>query len=251
MSRPGLARGLALLGFLAVWEVAAETGLVSPIILASVSDTVAVLFSDGAKFLAALGLTVAEIGVGIGIAWTLGVGVGLVAGGMPRLGAATGPLLSSLFAVPLIILYPLFTAWVGIGPASKVLFGVVSGFFPIALNTLSGVRSVDPAYAVMARAMGAGPLQIYVRVVLFLALPSIVSGLRVGTGLVVIGVVVTEMLASFGGVGFLISYHRTMFDTGHVYLGITLALMTVLAVNRALTLLERRFGVWWRLQAAA
>ena len=58
-----------------------------------------------------------------------------------------------------------------------------------------------------------------------------VSGLRVGTGLVVIGVIVTEMLASLGGVGFLISYHRTLFNTGHVYFGIVLALMLAVAVN--------------------
>jgi NitT/TauT family transport system permease protein/taurine transport system permease protein len=77
-----------------------------------------------------------------------------------------------------------------------------------------------------------------------LALPAIVSGLRVGTGLVVIGVVVTEMLASLGGLGFLISYHRTLFDTGHVYFGILLALLIAVGVNVALTHLDRRVGAW-------
>jgi NitT/TauT family transport system permease protein len=80
--------------------------------------------------------------------------------------------------------------------------------------------------------------------VLPLALPAVVSGLRVGTGLVVIGVVVTEMLASLGGVGFWISYHRTLFNTGHVYFGMVLALLIAVAVNVALTRLERRIGIW-------
>ena len=71
-----------------------------------------------------------------------------------------------------------------------------------------------------------------------------VSGLRVGTGLVVIGVIVTEMLASLGGIGFLISYHRTLFNTGHVYFGIALALLLAVAVNVGLTRLERRVGLW-------
>jgi NitT/TauT family transport system permease protein len=75
-------------------------------------------------------------------------------------------------------------------------------------------------------------------------LPAIVSGLRVGTGLVVIGVVVTEMLASLGGIGFLISYHRTLFDTGHVYFGMLLALLVAVGVNVALTRLDRRVGSW-------
>ena len=70
------------------------------------------------------------------------------------------------------------------------------------------------------------------------------SGLRIGTGLVVIGVVVTEMLASLGGIGFLISYHRTLFNTGHVYFGIVLALIMAVTVNMGLTWLDRRIGLW-------
>jgi ABC-type nitrate/sulfonate/bicarbonate transport system permease component len=66
----------------------------------------------------------------------------------------------------------------------------------------------------------------------------------VGTGLVVIGVVVTEMLASLGGIGYVISYHRTLFNTGHVYFGMALALLMAVAVNIGLTRLERRIGAW-------
>ena len=87
-------------------------------------------------------------------------------------------------------------------------------------------------------------MQTYTRVIFPLALPSVVSGLRVGTGLTVIGVIVTEMLASLGGVGFLISYHRTLFNTGHVYFGIVLALMMAVAVNIGLTWLDHRVGLW-------
>jgi len=144
----------------------------------------------------------------------------------------------------LIIIYPLLMAWLGIGALSKIVFGVLSGFFPIALNTIDGVRAVEQRYIVFARSVGATPLQTHARIVFPLALPAIVSGLRVGTGLVVIGVVVTEMLASLGGIGFLISYHRTLFDTGHVYFGMLLALLVAVGVNVALTRLDRRVGSW-------
>jgi ABC-type nitrate/sulfonate/bicarbonate transport system permease component len=93
----------------------------------------------------------------------------------------------------------------------------------------------------MARAMGANRLQLYTRVMFPLALPSIISGLRIGTGLVVIAVVVAEMLASLDGIGFLISYHRTLFDTGDVYLGFLFAIALAIGVNRGLSALERRF----------
>jgi NitT/TauT family transport system permease protein len=229
---------------LALWEAVVRSGLVSQIILAAPSAIVTAAATDGGVFLTAFGTTVVEIMAAILIAWTLGIVVGVVAGSSHALAAATAPVLSSLFAIPLIILYPLLMAWLGIGPLSKVVFGVLSGFFPIALNTIDGVRAIDRRYLAFARSIGATTLQTYTRIITPLALPSMVSGLRVGTGLVVIGVIVTEMLASLGGVGFLISYHRTLFNTGHVYFGIVLALMMAVAVNVALTWLDRRVGLW-------
>jgi NitT/TauT family transport system permease protein/taurine transport system permease protein len=229
---------------LAAWEAVVRSGLVSQIILAAPSAIVAAAATDGGVFLTAFATTVGEIVAAIIIAWTLGIVVGVVAGSSRALAAATAPVLSSIFAIPLIILYPLLMAWLGIGPMSKVVFGVLSGFFPIALNTIDGVRAIEPRYLAFAHSIGATTLQTYTRIIFPLALPAMVSGLRVGTGLLVIGVIVTEMLASLGGVGFLISYPRTLFNTGHVYFGIALALMMAVAVNVGLTWLDRRVGRW-------
>ena len=229
---------------LAAWEAVVGLGFVNQIILAAPSAIVGAAITDGRVFLAAFATTVLEIVAAIIIAWTLGIIVGVVAGSSNVLAAATAPVLSSIFAIPLIIVYPLLMAWLGIGPVSKIVFGVLSGFFPIALNTIDGVRAIERRYLVFARSIGATTLQTYARIIFPLALPSIVSGLRVGTGLVVIGVIVTEMLASLGGVGFLISYHRTLFNTGHVYFGIALALTMAVAVNVGLTWLDRRVGLW-------
>jgi NitT/TauT family transport system permease protein len=229
---------------LGLWEAVVRLGFINQIILAAPSDVVVAATADGTVFLRAFGTTALEICAAIAIAWTLGIGLGLVAGSSHNLAAATAPVLSSIFAVPLIILYPLFMAWLGIGPTSKIVFGVLSGFFPIALNTIDGVRAIDRQFLCFARSVGATTIQTYTRVIFPLALPSIVSGLRIGTGLVVIGVVVTEMLASLGGIGYLISYHRNLFNTGHVYLGIILALLMAVAVNVGLTWVDRRVGRW-------
>ena len=70
------------------------------------------------------------------------------------------------------------------------------------------------------------------------------DGMRIGLALTVIGVIATEMLSSLDGVGFLISYNRSMFNTAHVYLGILLALLCAWGVNRGLTAIERRFSAW-------
>jgi NitT/TauT family transport system permease protein/taurine transport system permease protein len=229
---------------LAAWEAIVRLDLINQIILAAPSHIVEAAVKDGATFLRAFATTLIEIGAAILIAWTLGIALGLAAGSSYRLAAATAPVLSSIFAIPLIIIYPLLMAWLGIGPLSKVVFGVLSGFFPIALNTIDGVRAIDRRYLTFARSIGATTWQTYARIILPLALPSIVSGLRVGTGLVIIGVIVTEMLASLGGVGYLISYHRTLFNTGHVYFGIALSLLLAVAVNVALTAVDRRVGRW-------
>jgi NitT/TauT family transport system permease protein len=229
---------------IALWEAIVRLGLVNQIILAAPSDIVLAAANDGDVFLRAFATTMLEIAAAILIAWTLGIVLGVVVGSSRALAAATAPVLSSIFAIPLIILYPLLMAWLGIGPLSKVVFAVLSGFFPIALNTIDGVGAIERRYLVFARSVGATRLQTYTRIIFPLALPAMLSGLRVGTGLVVIGVIVTEMLASLGGIGFLISYHRTLFNTGHVYFGMALALVMAVAVNVGLTRLDRRMGHW-------
>jgi NitT/TauT family transport system permease protein len=245
MPQRRIIRTIAIAALLAAaWEAVVRFGLVNRIILAAPSDIVLAAASDGGIFLRAFATTLAEIAAAVAIAWTLGVAIGIMVGSSRLLAAATAPVLSSIFAIPLIVLYPLLMAWLGIGPLSKVVFGAFSGFFPIALNTIDGVRAIEPRYLALARSIGATRLQTYGRVIFPLALPAMVSGLRVGTGLVVIGVLVTEMLASLGGVGFLISYHRTLFNTGHVYFGMLLALTLAVAVNIGLTRLDRRIGNW-------
>jgi NitT/TauT family transport system permease protein len=245
MIRPRIIKALAVAAaVVAVWESIVRLGLVNQIILAAPSDIVLAAATDGGVFLRAFATTMIEIGAAILIAWTLGIVIGVIVGSSHVLAAAAAPVLSSIFAIPLIILYPLLMAWLGIGPLSKVVFGVFSGFFPIALNTIDGVRAIERRYLAFARSIGATRLQTYARIIFPLALPAMVSGLRVGTGLVVIGVLVTEMLASLGGIGFLISYHRSLFNTGHVYFGMLLALVMTVAVNIALTRLDRRIGNW-------
>jgi NitT/TauT family transport system permease protein len=242
IARRQLLRLAGLVLFLAVWEAAFRFGLLSPIIFGSPSLIVGAAAKDGWDFLLAFRITVIEIAMAILITWTLGVAFGIVAGSLSVLGRVSAPILSALIAVPLVVLYPVLIAWLGLGPSSKIVFGVVSGIFPIALNTMVGVQGIDRGYAIMAAAMGASRRQIMFQVMAPLALPAIISGLRLGTALIVIGVVLSEMLGSTDGIGFWISYHRALFNTGQVYLGILLALVVAGLANAALSLVERLYG---------
>ena len=239
--RGTLVQGGVWLLLLVLWEGLYRLGALNPIIFSSPGLIASAAVSDGGTFLSAFRVTIAEIGTAIAIAWGLGVAFGVAVGVLPMASRVSAVILSSLIAVPLVVLYPLFIAWLGLGPSSKVVFGVVSGIFPIALNTMIGVQGIDRGYARMAHAMGASRAQVLMQVMAPLAFPAIVAGLRLGTALIVIGVVLSEMLASTDGIGFWISYHRALFNTGQVYLGILLALVIAALANALLSALERLF----------
>ena len=228
----------------AIWEDAFRAELLNPMIFGSPSLVAAAAAKDGTKFLSAFHVTAYEMALAIAIAWVGGVASGVVIGITRFTGVLMAPILSAVIALPLVVLYPALVAWLGIGPPSKIAYGAAAGFFPVALATVYGVRSIDQRYVVMARAMGASRLQVLLRVVVRLALPAIVSGLRVGTSIAIISVVQSEMLSATDGIGFWISYHRTLFNIGHVYLGILLVLVVAAIANWALSLVERRAGRW-------
>ena len=127
MKRPRIKALLIAAAAVALWEAIVRIGLVNRIILAAPSDMVLAAAQDGGVFLRAFATTLIEIAAAILIAWTLGIAVGIVAGSSRALAAPTAAVLSSIFAIPLIILYPLLMVWLGIGPLSKVVFGVISG----------------------------------------------------------------------------------------------------------------------------
>jgi NitT/TauT family transport system permease protein len=249
VSRPALVRFTIVAGMLLVWEALRRLNIVGPLLLASPTEIAAAGLHSGPKFAVAFELTLFEIVAAIAISVVLGVGFGAVAGMRPFLGSVTGPVLASLFAIPLITWYPLFMVWFGIGPPSKIAYGVVSAFFPIAINTLNGLRGVDRGYIVYGRAVGCSQRQIIFGILVPLALPSIVAGLRVGVSLAIIGVVVAEMLASLGGIGYIITSSRNLYATGDVYFGIVLALFAALLANLILSAIEYKFTRWRDLQA--
>jgi NitT/TauT family transport system permease protein len=112
------------------------------------------------------------------------------------------------------------------------------------LATSAGIQTIDPQLLLAARSMGATLSQRITRVVIPAAIPTVLSGLRVGGALVIVGVVVSEMLISSAGIGYLISRYRTILDSPHVFAGILLVLAMAVAFNALIRLIERRAAVW-------
>jgi NitT/TauT family transport system permease protein/taurine transport system permease protein len=243
-----LRRTAAITIFVLAWQSLTTFGLVSPIIIASPLAILKAAANSGSDFLQAFYFTLTEILLAICIVWPLGIGAGIILGSNRTLAQATAPILSSIFAIPMVIWYPLLLVWLGIGAQSKIAYGVITGFFPIALATLTAFQHLDGRYRVLARSLGASRGQMLTYFLLPLVTPSIISGLRVGTAFTTIAILVSEMLASTAGIGFWISYNRTLFNTGAVYLGIASALLCVFIISQALGIIERRAGRWQDLE---
>jgi ABC-type nitrate/sulfonate/bicarbonate transport system permease component len=182
------------------------------------------------------------------LAYALAVGLGLALGfllGLPRhVGEVYEPILSALYAIPSVVWYPSLMLFFGLGPASKIAFGVLLGFFPVVLAVLAGLRSVDPHLLTVARGLGAGPRTCFVKVVLPAITATLLAGLRAGLALTVVGVLVGEILGARRGLGYLINYAYGLFRTADYVALALLALVLVLVVDGAAALVEARARRW-------
>jgi NitT/TauT family transport system permease protein len=237
-------RTLIVIALIALWELLPRAGLVPELFLPPLSATLAAGWNEAGEYAGALLVTLYEVGISMVFACGGGILLGALVGSLPRPRLLIMPMISSLYAVPLVILYPVFTVWLGIGSESKIAFASIYGFLPTMLATAAGIRTIDPQLVLAARSMGATLPQRLVRVVLPAAIPTVLSGLRIGGALVIVGVVVSEMLISSAGIGYLISRYRTILDSPHVFAGVLLVLAMAVAFNAFVRWIERRCAIW-------
>ncbi len=189
---------------------------------------------------AELGLTLVEILVAYALAVALGLGLGFLLGLPRHVGEIYEPILSGLYAIPSVVWYPSLMLFFGLGPASKIAFGVLLGFFPVVLAVLAGIRSVDRQLLTVARAMGASPAATFVKVILPAMTGTLLAGLRAGLALTVVGVIVGEILGGRGGLGHLINHAYGFMRTADYAALAIVALLLVVAVDGAAALVEAR-----------
>jgi NitT/TauT family transport system permease protein len=242
-----LARLGVLLVLLAAWELWA--GRSDPLLYVPPSRVLPALgrllrLQAYPALLTHVGVTALEVLA----AYALAVGLGLVLGfalGLPRhVGEIYEPLLAAVYAIPSVVWYPSLMLFFGLGPASKIAFGVLLGFFPIVLAVLAGIRAVDPHLLTVARAHGAGPRACFVKVVLPAITATLVAGLRAGLALSVVGVLVGEILGARRGLGYLINDAYGRFRTADYAALALLALAIVLIVDGVAAWTESRARRW-------
>src|SRR3978361_1510654 len=123
-------RRLIVIGLVALWEILPRAGLIPELFLPSLSSTLIAGWSEAAEYGHALAVTLYEVAISMAFGCGGGILLGAVVGSLPRPRILIMPMVSSLYAVPLVILYPVFTVWLGIGPASTRPFAPPLGFHP-------------------------------------------------------------------------------------------------------------------------
>lgn len=241
---PTAARWILLAVLLVAWEALPRLGLIHTLFLPPLTDALLAAWRSWPMYLENLVVTLWQILAALAIACGGGIALGAVIGSVPALRRSLTPLLSSAYAIPLVVLYPLMAAWFGIGPSSQIAFAGLYGIIPAALATAAGIQSIDPQLALTARSMGATLFQRIVHVVLPAAIPSVLNGIRIGGALAIVGVVLAQMLVSTEGLGFVITTYRTMLDGAHVFAAILFVLAIALTFDWCVGLLERRTSAW-------
>ncbi|MFD1957476.1 ABC transporter permease [Paenibacillus thailandensis] len=246
LTRAAADRGLAIVLFLIVWELLPRLGLVNRAYLSpptEVAVAVGKLFANGAVWSHAAASLQRSLS-GLLLAIAAGTLLGLLIGWFKRLEAIVDPLLQLFRQISAFALFPVFILFLGIGEASKTAIILWASFWPILLNTVSGVKHVDKLLVDSARSMGASRPYIFFRVVLPAAAPSIFTGIRLGGAYCITALVAAEMIGSSAGLGFYILNSQEIFQIPDMYAGIILLAFLGLALNYALALIEARFTRW-------
>ena len=236
-------RAAILVALLAAWEIAARAA--NPLLYVPPSAALPALgrlltLQSYPDLVPSLLVTVREIAIAYALAIAAGLGCGFALGLNRLVGRAFGPIVAALYAVPAVVWYPSLMLFFGLDAASKIAFGFLLGFFPITLAVLAGVRQVSAQLVTVARAFGARPTVVFLKVMVPAMMFTLVGGLRTGLALTVIGVVVGEILGSRSGLGALINHAYGLARTADYVALVLVTLALIVATDAVAALVERR-----------
>jgi ABC-type nitrate/sulfonate/bicarbonate transport system permease component len=178
------------------------------------------------------------------LAVVVGIVFGVLIGWYRKVEMLTAPFTNSLYATPRVAMVPLIIIWFGIGMWSKVFIVFITAVFPILINTIGGIQAVDRDLLRAARSFCATDRQIFTTLAIPGAVPFILTGVRQGVALGLIGVVVGEMFGGSQGIGFMVAYGGQTFATDTLFVGVLIICFAGIIMSAAAEALERRFSRW-------
>ena len=237
-------RALSVIVVLGGWEVLGAQ--VNPVFLSTPSRIVTALLAlvRNGQIFEALQISLVGIALGFGAAVVVGVPVGILMGRSRTAEAALEPWVNALYVTPRVALIPLLLIWFGIGFEAQVVVIFLSSVFPLIVNSYAGVREISSSLVDTARSFCADERQLFYEVVVPASAPFIMTGLRLGIGQAVIGMIVAQMFLALSGLGKLLVNYGDFYKTDYVFAVVIVIAVLGVALTEGVKILERRFVHW-------
>jgi len=235
-----------LLGLLGIWEVAVRLDDTPRWMLPPPSAIAQSFRADWRLLLEHTRVTLLEVILGFGLALVAGVLTGVAIDSSIVLRRAIYPLIIASQTIPMVALAPLMLIWFGYGLMPKILITALIGFFPIAVNTVDGLRSGDREILALLRSMGSSGGQRFRIVRVPAALPLIFSGARIAITFCVIGAVFAELVGASAGLGYLMERSAAQFQTARVFACIVILAIMGIGLFSLIAIIERLALPWRR-----
>jgi NitT/TauT family transport system permease protein len=245
LRHPGLARLGVVIALFVLWEIAARWWI-DPLFMSPPSR---VLTELPAMFAisgipGALRITFWELAVAFAMSVVIGLVVGLSVGLQPFARRSFMPIILLLYGTPQVTILPLFVLWFGIGPASKIAFGVSHGVFPIVVTVVAGVQNLKPILLTSAKSMGASRWQVLRHVIFPHMIPSFFAGMRLGMTGVLLGVLLAELYVSTTGIGYFTALFTQEFKPDNLLGLISVLAAMAIVLNEIVRRAELHFARW-------
>ncbi|WP_211269493.1 ABC transporter permease [Paenibacillus glacialis] len=239
---------VAVLFLLGIWQLSTSLFEIEKWILPSPINIAREVLTESSRLWEHTLATVKLTGIGFTIGTSVGLLIAIVLHSIPFLKSALYPLLILSQNVPTIALAPLLMIWFGFGLLPKIIVITLVCFFPVAIAMMSGLRQTDPIMLSYMRMIGASKRQIFVKLELPHALPSIFSGIKIAATYSVMGAVIAEWIGSDKGIGYYMMLQKSSYRTDRVFIAISIIVMLSLTMFAIIALLEKWFVRWNRRQ---
>lgn len=239
-------RMVLIIIFLLLWETLPRAGIINPVLLPTFSLTLITIKNLvlSGELMVHIAASLQRSLAGFGLALVVGITLGMLMGWYNRIEKYADLIVQSLRNTSTFALMPVFILLLGIGEVSKIAIIFFGAVWPILINTISGVKSVDSIYIKAARSMGVTDGELFKKVILPASIPSIISGVRLGVKTSLMVVIAAEMIAANSGMGFFIQNARTIVQTDQVYAGVLVLVLMGLAANYAMVWIEKKATYW-------
>ncbi|MEV6212743.1 ABC transporter permease [Kitasatospora sp. NPDC051914] len=241
-----LTKSVAIVALLAVWETAPRLQLVDPTFLPPFSEVVDAWFGllDSGQLATNTQASLTRSLSGFGLSVAIGVPLGLLIGWYRPIADLLSPMLELFRNTAALALLPVFVLILGIGETSKISIVLYACIWPVLLNTISAVRTVDPTLLRLARSLNLSPFRLFQKVILPASVPTVFTGIRLAGAVSILVLVAAEMVGAKAGLGYLINASQFNFAIPQMYAGIVTISVIGVAFNQLLVALERRFTAW-------